>query len=363
MPELYNLIVDLHERCAGWPEHPAEAADERTLAWIDETFGGFWSSEAYAGANVVARRDGAPIGFATIAPQGLNFRWLRGAANQPSVGVFGPFGVSPEERGSGVGVDLLRGAMRALHERGHEQALICAVGSQDLIAYYADAVGALIAERYDRAALLAPPPRTLVLASGNGSNFQAVIDAVRDGTLPVQIVGLVCNNSRAKAVERARDAEIPVQLVFWERGLEPRAAYDARLHAAVDSFAPDLVLLLGWMHLLAPEFVRAFPEMLNLHPAFLPLDPDRDVVGMPDGSEIPAFRGPRAMRDTLAAGSKWAGATVHRVTPATDRGPVFARKPMGLEPGEDEDRAMQRLHEIEHRLVVTAVTRWLFERP
>ncbi len=86
------------------------------------------------------------------------------------------------------------------------------------------------------------------------------------------------------------------------------------------------------MHLLDAPSSRAFPQMLNLHPAFLPLDPRRDAVVMPDGKPIPAFRGPHAVRDALAASSPWVGATLHRVTTATDRGPVLARKPLRVEP-------------------------------
>ena len=122
------------------------------------------------------------------------------------------------------------------------------------------------------------------------------------------------------------------------------------------------MLLLGWMHLLSESFVGAFPEMLNLHPAFLPLDPDRDDVAMPDGIRIPAFRGPRAVRDALAGSSPWVGATLHRVTGATDRGPVLARKPLLVKPGEDEDDLMERVHEIERGVVRAGVTRWLYER-
>jgi phosphoribosylglycinamide formyltransferase-1 len=117
------------------------------------------------------------------------------------------------------------------------------------------------------------------------------------------------------------------------------------------------------MHLLSDAFVAAFPEMLNLHPAFLPLDPSCDNVGLPDGTHIAAFRGPHAVHDALAAGSPWIGATVHRVTPATDRGPVLARKPLRVEAEEEEASVMERLHAVEHRLVKAAITRWLFERP
>jgi phosphoribosylglycinamide formyltransferase 1 len=148
----------------------------------------------------------------------------------------------------------------------------------------------------------------------------------------------------------------------WKRKEELRADYDARLRAAVAAMEPDLALLLGWMHLLDERFVAAFPELLNLHPAFLPLDERCDDVTMPDGSRMPAFRGAHAVRDALAAGSAWTGATVHAVTASTDRGPVVARKPLRIAPGENEDRVMARLHPLEHRLVATAIMRRLYER-
>jgi phosphoribosylglycinamide formyltransferase-1 len=365
---LCNLVVELDEPFglearAEIDIPPPAPADERTLAWIDEVFGGSWSSEAYAGTNLVARRNGAPVGFATIDPKGLRFAWLEGLAREPSVGVFGPFGVEPAERKCGLGGFLLRIALNALRERGYSRALIPAVTDERLVRYYAETVGARLAERFDDASRYRPRRRALVMASGSGSNFQAVLDASRSRALPIEVVGLLCNNSRAYAIERAREAAMDsIDVVAWNRGQESREAYDARLFAAAKSKAPDLVLLLGWMHLLSDSFVRAFPDMLNIHPAFLPLDPARNDVVMPDGTQIPAFRGPHAVRDALAASSGWVGATFHRVTNATDRGPVFARKPLRVEAGEDEEHLMERVHEIERGVIRAGVTRWLYER-
>lgn len=369
MTTLFNLVVNLAEQPDPFASAQTEIAaretsDERTLAWIDETFSGTWSSEAVLGATLVARRAGSPVGFATFDARGLPFRWLDGLARERDVGIFGPFGVAPESRKTIVGVDLLRAALRGLRERGYARALIPAVSGDSLVRYYAESVGARVAERFDRAALLAPVPRTLALVSGNGSNLQAVLDASRAGTLPIEIVAVISNNPRARAIERARKADVAaVHVVPWSRAHESRADYDSRLLDTARAEAPDLVLLLGWMHLLSESFVGAFPEMLNLHPAFLPLDPARNDVIVPDGALIPAFRGPNAVRDALTAGSRWAGATVHRVTASTDRGPVLARKPLQIEPGEEEAAAMERLHLLEHRLVSVAITRWLFERP
>ncbi len=125
---------------------------------------------------------------------------------------------------------------------------------------------------------------------------------------------------------------------------------------------PELVLLLGWMHLLEPAFVDAFATTLNVHPAFLPLDPSADDVGMPDGTVIPAFRGARAVADALAADAPWIGASVHAVTAQTDRGAIYVRKPLRIDPAEDEAQVLARLHPIEHRLVEGGIRRWLNER-
>jgi phosphoribosylglycinamide formyltransferase-1 len=365
---LFNLIVELDTLSAP-PEigaaeiAPPQGADDRTLAWIDDAFGGAWSSEAAAGTTIVARIGGAPAGFASFGARGLKYRWLDGLARERDVGLFGPFGLAPQKRESGLGVRLLRLALEALRERGYRRALIPAVGTEALVRYYARAAGARVAERFDREMLLAPKPRTVVMASGNGSNFQAVADAARAGTLPIEIVALVCNNARAVVLERAQRSAVSSAVLEWNRAEETRAGYDARLLESVRREKPDLIVLLGWMHLLSEAFVGEFADLLNLHPAFLPLDPARDDVILPDGTQAPAFRGARAVRDALAAGSGWTGATVHRVTPQTDRGPVLARKPLHIEPGEEEPHLMARLHEVEHRLVGTAIRRWLFERP
>ncbi len=328
MPALVNLVVELNERPAlarvdarelaaylpGITIDSAAPADERTLAWIDETFGGSWSSEAFAGLNVIARRAGAPVGFATILPAGLRFAWLCGLARQRDVGIFGPIGVAPQERKTGLGRALLQHALASLAERGYARALIPAVGDERLVRYYAEVAGAIVAERFEKAALLGSPARTVVMASGNGTNFQALLDAARSGALPLDITAVVCNNPSAYVVERARDAGIAVRSIAWDRTAEDRGAFDLRLLAAVAAENPELVVLLGWMHLLAKPFVESFAELLNLHPAFLPLDPERDDVVLPDGTRMPAFRGPRAVHDALATSSGWVGATVHRVT-------------------------------------------------
>lgn len=374
---MVNLLVDLDERyddaaraeafrsieSAGFRLEERHGAGDRTLAWIDEVFGGAWSSEANAGTNVVAFKDDAPAGFATYDPIGLNFAWLRGVASQPETAIFGPFGVDPAHRGTHVGTALLTAALCGLRLRGAKLACIPAVGEEKLVNYYVRNANARIAERFDPAAFTPKPVRTVVLASGNGTNFQAVLDRVKSGTLPLDVRALVTNKENAFAIERARNANVPqVHVLPWKRDEMSRPEYDAQLLDRVAQEEPQLVLLLGWMHLLDRSFVTAFPELINVHPSFLPLDSSKDVVGMPDGTEIPAFRGAWAVRDALQADSKWVGASVHVVTPATDRGPVLVRKPLRVLEGEDEAAVLERLHPIEHQLVERGIRRWLYER-
>ncbi len=274
----------------------------------------------------------------------MRYHWLRAWAERDSVGVFGPLGVVERARGSGLGTVLARAALYSLRERGYRRALIPIV-RPDLVSFYERAADARLVETVDldRGGRRA---RAVVLASGNGSNFQAVAEAAAARELPLEIV----------------DLGIPTTLVTWERASESREAYDARVLAAVAAYAPELVLLLGWMHVLPATFVARFPESLNVHPAFLPLDPAADAVTMPDFTSLPAFRGARAFDDALAAGSRWAGASVHRVGVAVDRGVVFARAPLAIAPGEPRAELDERLHALERRVVRSAIARWSWER-
>jgi phosphoribosylglycinamide formyltransferase-1 len=377
--QIVNLVTDLDAgrfapeakaralrvvESSGYDLRVERSASDRLLAWIDEVFGGAWSSEAFLGTNLVAYApDGSPAGFTTIAPRGLRYAWLRGLAAEHGVGIFGPFGVDPSHRGGTLGASLLVAGMCELRERGYAQALIPAVGPPRLVDYYVRHAHARIAERFELRAFTPEPVRTVVMASGNGSNFQSVLDRVADGGLPLNVRALVTNNPNAHAIERAKAQRVPsVHVLSWRKNELSRAAYDARLLEIVAAEEAELVLLLGWMHLLDDAFVSRFPNLINVHPAFLPIDVSRDEVGMPDGSEIPVFRGAHAVRDALAASSPWVGASVHLVTMQADRGPVLVRRPLRVRAGEDERSLLERLHPLEHQLVERGIRRWLFER-
>jgi phosphoribosylglycinamide formyltransferase-1 len=373
---MVNLIVDLRDEkfsadglaralrgidSAGFTVR-RERAGDAYLAWIDEDFGGTWSSEALAGHNVVVSKGDNFAGFATYDPRGLSFSWLRGLGAQPGVGIFGPFGVAPNFRGTQIGPNILIAALASLREAGYQHALIPAVGPEKLIQYYITHSGGHIAERFDKASWLQRRYRTVVLASGSGTNFQSVIDGVQAGRLPLELTMLLSNKTDAYAVQRARSAGIRAIAMPWDRKAQSRVQYDLELRNVVLQEEPELLLLLGWMHVLDDAFVAAFPHMINIHPAFLPLDQTRDDVTFPDRSVTPAFRGARAVRDALAWGAQWVGASSHRVTLDTDRGPVLVRKPLPLLDGDTEASIMERLHPLEHRMLAGGIMRWVYER-
>lgn len=368
-----NLIVDLTEErfgeaapaCAPVPSYRlvhAASADDRLAAWIDWQFApSWWSAEARAGEVWFALDSAGEIaGFAAFAARGLRFPWLRGYERQRDVGIFGPFGIAPPHRKTGLGGALLEAALRSLRAHGYARALIPAVGYERLAAMYRERVGARVAERYTY-----DSPRRFratILASGSGTNAQHVFDRVADGRLPLEVGAVVSNVADAPVEARANRAGIPLHRIAWARGSESRAAFDARVIAAVAATEPELVLLLGWMHLLPPTFIERFPEILNVHPAFLPHDPRADDVVLPDGSAMPAFRGAHALRDALAAGAAWTGASVHRVTNEVDRGAVLVRTPLRLADIAPGVTAGDALRPVEHAAVSAAVRRWCFEQ-
>jgi len=201
---------------------------------------------------------------------------------------------------------------------------------------------------------------TAIFASGNGSNLQSVIDAAAASTLPLEIRLVVADNPRAYALERAAAVNIPALVMPFARVHESRSAYGTRLARAVRAKGVELVLLLGWMHVLAPEFVGAgFAGILNLHPSYLPDDPTADRVTFPDGSTAPVFRGAHALRDAIQARVTQTGASLIEITPEIDRGPLLARRVMALAPGEDERKALDRLHDVEREVVRDGILAWI----
>jgi phosphoribosylglycinamide formyltransferase 1 len=345
---------------AGFVLRRVDEPDDRLAAWIDLHFApSWWSYEARAGSTWVAERDGAIAGFAAFNARGLRFPWLRRWRERGDVGVFGPYGVAEAYRGTGIGEPLLTAALGGLREAGYDHALIPAVGGERLIDMYVRRTRAEVVDEfsYDVGRF-----RATILASGAGTNARNVLERARDGKLPLEIGAVICNDPDAGVLQHAREHGVPPVVVRWDRARESREAFDARVLDAVARTEPQLVLLLGWMHVLPAAFLRRFPETLNLHPSFLPLDPAADEVVAPDGTVIPALRGAHALRDALRAGVPWAGASVHYVTEAADRGQVLVRVPLAVGGASSEEELRERVRPVEFATVAAAVRRWTFER-
>ena len=180
--------------------------------------------------------------------------------------------------------------------------------------------------------------RIATLASGRGSNFQAVIDAVAAGDIPAVCTGLVTDNPGAYAIERARAAGIPVTVVDYAR-FPTRAAYEEALLAAMRACRADLFVLAGYMRILGPAIVHEFSgRMMNIHPALLP-----------------AFAGLHAQRQAIEYGVKVAGCTVHLVDEGTDTGPIVVQRCVPVLPDDDESTLADRILIEEHRALPLAV--------
>jgi len=202
-----------------------------------------------------------------------------------------------------------------------------------------------------------------VLISGDGSNLQALIDAIAQNELPgVEIALVISNRADAYGIQRALKHRIPVIYFPWEKrsAIPPSgdgmSGSEAKLTALLQLFQVDLIVCAGWMRIFTPAFVSQFPRrMINLHPALLPDDGVGDTFITGDGTVIPVFRGLHVVRQALAAGVKVTGSTLHYVTPEVDAGPVICRAEVAIEPGDTEESLHERIKQVEHKLIVEGV--------
>ena len=180
-----------------------------------------------------------------------------------------------------------------------------------------------------------------ILASGTGTNAQAMIDKMRAGLLHVEICAVIANRPGAMVLTRAEKAGIPHALV--DNTLFPdRASFDRELLKHVLESGAQAVALAGYMRILSPVFLQGFPgPVLNLHPAILP-----------------SFPGLHGASDAAAYGVKISGATVHFVDEKMDNGPVIIQAAVPVNAEEDADALQSRIHVLEHRIYPQAIE-WL----
>src|SRR3989440_10356380 len=177
-----------------------------------------------------------------------------------------------------------------------------------------------------------------VLLSGRGSNFEALADSVVSGRIPNAEIALVLSNREAAAgIDRAKARGLTTRIIP-SKGLE-REAYDRLVVAALNEARVDLICLAGYMRLLSPYFVAAFPQrILNIHPSLLP-----------------SFPGLEAQKQALDYGVKFAGCTVHFVDENLDAGPIILQSAVPVEDGDTEETLSSRILQEEHRIYAEAV--------
>jgi len=185
--------------------------------------------------------------------------------------------------------------------------------------------------------------RIVILISGRGSNMQAIVQRCAAEGWPAQVVAVVSHRPGAAGLDFARQQGIATALVEHTR-FASREAFDAELAQVIDGFAPDLVVLAGFMRILSDGFVQHYAgRLLNIHPSLLP-----------------AFAGLHTHQRALAAGCKAAGATVHFVTPTLDHGPIVSQAVVPVLPGDTPDTLAGRVLAVEHVIYPQAV-RWFVE--
>ena len=185
------------------------------------------------------------------------------------------------------------------------------------------------------------PLNIAILASGSGSNAQAMIDKAAAGVLDVNICCIVCNRPGAGVIERARKAGVTC-VVLDHKEFADRESFDLAVVQTLQDHGAQLIVLAGYMRMLSTAFLEAFSgRVINIHPALLP-----------------SFPGVHGGSDACEYGVKISGCTVHFVEEKVDSGPVLIQAVVPVNAGESEDDLMNRIHVMEHRIYPQAI-QWL----
>lgn len=176
--------------------------------------------------------------------------------------------------------------------------------------------------------------KVLVMVSGGGTNLQAIIDSVENGTVTnTKIVGVISNNQNAYALKRADKHGIAAECVSL-KNFENRAAFNEKLLERVNSYEPDLIVLAGFLVVIPPEMIAAYRNrMINIHPSLIPA-----FCGT-------GYYGVKVHEAALARGVKVVGATVHFVDEGTDTGPILLQKAVEVENGDTPEILQRRVME------------------
>lgn len=177
-----------------------------------------------------------------------------------------------------------------------------------------------------------------IFASGNGSNFQAIVDAVRKNKLKAKIKLLVCDDPKAYVLERAKKAKIKT-LLIERKDYADKKSFEEEIAKNLEAEKIDFLVLAGFMRILGSELISRYRgKILNIHPALLP-----------------AFKGASAIKDAFDYGVKLTGVTVHFVDEKVDNGPIILQEPVKIKEGDILSRLTERIHRLEHKIYPEAI--------
>jgi len=180
--------------------------------------------------------------------------------------------------------------------------------------------------------------KAAVLISGTGSNLKALIDAIAEACLDLNIVRVVSNRAQAPGIVHATTAAIPVSIIS-HIDFPDRQSHDAAVAMVLQQSGVELIILAGYMRILSEDFTRQFSgRMINLHPSLLPL-----------------YKGLDTYNRVLQSGDSETGASIHFVTSGLDSGPVVTQVKLPVLPGDDADSLKARLGPLEHKLLIATV--------
>lgn len=198
----------------------------------------------------------------------------------------------------------------------------------------------------------------VVLCSSRGTTFQAVLDAIKNGSLTARCLGLVTDNPNRECIAKAKTADVPVKIVEAKPN-ESREKYDTRLHQAIlellsdsQSPTPTLIVALGWMHILSPWFIRKWPKrIINIHPALLPKYGGKGMYG------------DHVHEAVLKAKEKESGITIHFMDEGIDTGPIIVQKKCSVFSNDTTDKLKSIVQELEKEWMPKILQKIQEEKP
>lgn len=184
-----------------------------------------------------------------------------------------------------------------------------------------------------------------IFASGNGSNFEALVTGIQQQKIAAQVVLLVCDQPTALVIQRAQRLKIPVWTAEFKQFAD-KAAFETAILAQLRQHGVELILLAGYMRIIGPTLLQAYPQrIINIHPALLP-----------------KFPGRHGIEDAFAAGVTETGVTIHYVDAGVDSGPIIQQAVVPVAPQDTLASLSRRIHQTEHRLYLQSLVKILEEK-